>query len=744
MKNKTTNKINKKALFLLCSFLIPLIAAAVIMSSYGSVKGYVNSAYVNPFETEGTISSFFKGNYILYKTLYEKVLGESVSYADIYIRDRDGLLSESDEEYSEEELQAFGRTFDNALKAELENSFFMLLPYFEYYAEDTVSGTSISNTTVNLSNEWNDYFYYLELIYDENGSASILSAKSENSDLLMKNASECVLTKNGLLQNWMQKIGSYRGLDFQRFGAGPKNCRIIYGMTEDAWNQFLSSESSIYYGYNSYGVYQNTYWRYYESGVMNWITLAFCIVGLLALFLPLEGLVRKKFAENRLTNLPLEAVAGILFFLACCTSWLLEKIIYLLDGTAADNIVLFLDVSLSAAGLIAYLLHFVLLYVVFGLAWYLGLSLRPAREKGVKGYIKSNSLIYKIFPFCKRRIIKLYDDLEHIDVTKKAKRTILKIVLLNALVLFFISLLWLGGMTVTIVYSVCLYFGLMFYVNRMQRRYAILLQKIQEISSGNLNVTITEDLGIFEPFKEQLLLIQTGFRNAVEEEVKSQKMKSELITNVSHDLKTPLTAIITYVDLLKDENITEEQRKEYLDTLDRKSLRLKVLIEDLFEVSKATSGNVSLHCVEVDICNLVKQVELEMSDKLEKAGLDVRFELPEEKVICYLDSQKTYRIYENLFQNIAKYSLPGTRVYVQGTRTDNRIIISLKNISAAEITVDASRLTDRFVRGDVSRNTEGSGLGLAIVKSFVELQGGLFVLENDGDLFKAITSFPCK
>ena len=221
-------------------------------------------------------------------------------------------------------------------------------------------------------------------------------------------------------------------------------------------------------------------------------------------------------------------------------------------------------------------------------------------------------------------------------------------------------------------------------------------------------------------------------------------MKSELITNVSHDLKTPLTAIITYVDLLKDDTLTREKQIEYLQTLERKSLRLKVLIEDLFEVSKATSGNVILNYQNVDICNLIKQVELEMSDKLAEAGLDVRMDFPEEKVIVALDSQKTYRIYENLFSNIVKYSLRGTRVYVRGTLTDDYIVISLKNISAAEITVDTAELTERFVRGDASRNTEGSGLGLAIVKSFVELQGGRFLLENDGDLFKAVTSFPRK
>ncbi|MDE6064475.1 MAG: HAMP domain-containing histidine kinase, partial [Lachnospiraceae bacterium] len=388
--------------------------------------------------------------------------------------------------------------------------------------------------------------------------------------------------------------------------------------------------------------------------------------------------------------------------------------------------------------------HMIPLYAIFMSAWYFGLCLQGAREKGIKNYIKENCLIYRIFPFCKRRLVAMYDSLEHIDVTKKAEKTILKIVLINAVILFFISSLWFGGFAITVCYSVLLYFGLKFYVSRLQKRYSILLSKIQEISAGNLNVEIQEDLGLFEPFKEQLLLIQAGFRNAVEEEVKSQKMKSELITNVSHDLKTPLTAIITYVDLLKDDTLSREKQIEYLNTLERKSLRLKVLIEDLFEVSKATSGNVTLNYQNVDICNLIKQVELEMSDKIADAGLDVRMDFPEEKVFVVLDSQKTYRIYENLFSNIVKYSLRGTRVYVRGTLTDDYIVISLKNISAAEITVDTAELTERFVRGDASRNTEGSGLGLAIVKSFVELQGGRFMLENDGDLFKAVTSFPRK
>ena len=238
--------------------------------------------------------------------------------------------------------------------------------------------------------------------------------------------------------------------------------------------------------------------------------------------------------------------------------------------------------------------------------------------------------------------------------------------------------------------------------------------------------------------------IGSGLDAAVENSVKNERMKTELITNVSHDLKTPLTAIITYVKLLQEPGVTQEQRKEYLETLDRKALRLKALIEDLFEVSKANSRNITLDIRDVDIVSMVKQVEFEMEDKLTDAGLEVRMSLPEEKVIVPLDSQKTFRIFENLFGNIAKYALPGTRVYVNGFTAKEDVTIILKNITAQELSVSGEELTERFVRGDTSRNTEGSGLGLAIAKSFTELQSGKFRIELDGDLFKVVLTWKVK
>jgi signal transduction histidine kinase len=340
-------------------------------------------------------------------------------------------------------------------------------------------------------------------------------------------------------------------------------------------------------------------------------------------------------------------------------------------------------------------------------------------------------------------IEKVYCSFDNIDFTDRNNKTILKIVLINALILTVITVLWFYGIVAVVIYSIILFFILRKYFNDLKDKYALLLNATNQMAEGNLNVEVTDDLGVFNPFKKELEKIQDGYQKAVDKEVKSQKMKTELITNMSHDLKTPLTAIITYVDLLKLEK-DEEKRKEYIQILEKKSLRLKVLIEDLFEISKATSQTVILNKMDVDVVNLFKQVKLELDSRFEEAELSFRCTWPEEKLICELDSQKTYRIFENLLVNISKYAMHGTRVYTKVCREDNEAVIQLLNVSAAEITVKAEDLTERFVRGDVSRNTEGSGLGLAIARSFTELQQGTFHLTIEGDMFKVEVRFPLK
>ena len=271
----------------------------------------------------------------------------------------------------------------------------------------------------------------------------------------------------------------------------------------------------------------------------------------------------------------------------------------------------------------------------------------------------------------------------------------------------------------------------------------------KKIADGETDYKIdtTHMLPEFAAHGETLNCIQDSVRVAVAERMKSERMKTELITNVSHDLKTPLTAITTYVELLKKEDITEEERRSYIETLDKKSQRLKILIEDLFEVSKATSNNIVLHPMEVDVVNLLKQVAVEHTERFAAMGLVLRWDVPEEKVIVVLDNQKTFRIFENLFVNIQKYAMPQSRVYVQvqeyGMAPERFVEITIKNMSATELNFDPEEITERFVRGDTSRGTEGSGLGLAIARSFTEAQGGKLSIEVDGDLFKVVIRLKC-
>ncbi|OEH91351.1 sensor histidine kinase [Bacillus solimangrovi] len=230
--------------------------------------------------------------------------------------------------------------------------------------------------------------------------------------------------------------------------------------------------------------------------------------------------------------------------------------------------------------------------------------------------------------------------------------------------------------------------------------------------------------------------LRTGIRTSLTEQAKSERLKTELITNVSHDLRTPLTSIITYTDLLKNQDLSEEERKEYVDILERKSNILKTLIEDLFEVSKMASGNLELQKQKVDLTQLAQQVIGEHQEQIEQSGLEFRVTTPDKPVIANVDGQKMWRVLDNLITNAMKYSLDNTRVYVTLKQENGLAEFIIKNVTKYELGENIDELVERFKRADTSRHTEGSGLGLAIVQSIVDLHGGAMRVELDGDLFK--------
>jgi len=380
------------------------------------------------------------------------------------------------------------------------------------------------------------------------------------------------------------------------------------------------------------------------------------------------------------------------------------------------------------------------LFLLYLVVWYVGGSLGEIFARGFIRYFKEKCILVAVMAFVGRKITKLYKYFRKIDVGDNLRKKVIGLLMINAVFLSLFCCTWFFGIALVIIYSFVLYFIISKYISSVQKDYKGLRQMTQEMAEGNLKFQPGQSFGTFESVKDNLVKIRDSFDNAVQEEVRSHKMKTELITNVSHDLKTPLTAIITYINLMKDKDITDEMRVQYLDTLEKKSLRLKTLIEDLFEVSKANSGNIQLNPHNCDLVNLLKQIFFEMEDKLAERKLITRMNLPDEKVLVFLDGQKTFRIYENLFGNIAKYAMEGTRVYITLTHDEDTVTVTLKNITEAEIYVPVKDLTERFVRGDTSRGrVEGSGLGLAIVRSFTEIQGGRLEIEVDGDLFKVST-----
>ncbi len=592
---------------------------------------------------------------------------------------------------------------------------------------------------------------YLILEYDSYGGISNVDSWSvypiDMGETAYRKAQESIekYKRNALYFNEDNSDGTTGGLD--KYQVEPKDFRCVFVLYEDS--------PFVYYDGHSLSAYRPYENIYMEMGAI-WIVVALAIlIAILALLLPFMKPIGTGW--EKLFCIPFEcvlavaagAVSGLIgMYLAMSYTNIdfLTEHFYeyeTLEFMGLDVSVGILFGFLMAVSVIGWALCFLMEYIV--VASFRQFCCNP------KEYIKERVLGIVLFRFIGRKCRYYYEEISKIDIKEKLHQSIVKIVLGNVIALGVLLLLWLlvvnafnasqfGRFLWALIclgmYAVVLYILLRKYGQKLQHQYKSVVGASHQMAEGNLKITLEEDLGIFEPLGNELQKVQQGFSKAVVEEAKSQNMKTELITNISHDLKTPLTAIITYVDLLKQENISEEERKSYIRTIEQKSQRLKVLIEDLFEVSKVNSGNIKLNLQQVDVVNLLKQIRFEMEEEIQKSNLAFRWNLPEEKILLNLDSQRTYRIFENLLTNMLKYAMPYTRAYVDALLIDNKVVIVFRNVSAAELDFDVQRLSERFVRGDASRNTEGHGLGLAIVKSFVEVQKGTFKIDVDGDLFK--------
>lgn len=683
---------NRHKLAVVLIILTLLMATANITSYYGLYENQMKEEQENSrqamLRSEDFLRQFVQASWVIYLEEDRDVSwgGEGTGYAGMSLED---VIPSTLQEYDE------------------------FYPYLEYVMADgdgDVISQSMAPTGEDLTEgDFSNYTIALNLSYDGNGAADIRVRKGPDRAEI---AREFRRVLNGL------EAGDYWGEMPSEYDIPmPANREFTFAMTEG--NLWTYLEEHFYYADDLLP----------GDGQTHIFGLSL-LVAAAALLYPLV----KSFntGDEKVFRAPLEVVciAAVLVITAVCVNagWMIRRS----DGVAGplDLAVWFLYFAVVywAAG------NLRRIFVLGPIPYFKEYSLLVSQKCGIRKGVKE---AWETMGRWRKRAMDTLLDLKLSDVNN---RMILKVVGLNFVILAVITCFWYYGLILLVIYSAVLFYFLRGYFRDIREKYDRLNIAAAAIANGDLKTEIPADTGLFEPVAESLQKIQEGFGKAVEEEVKSQRMKTELITNVSHDLKTPLTAIITYVDLLKKEEDPGKQ-KEYVEVLEKKSQRLKVLIEDLFEISKAGSGNVKLELMDVDVVNLFKQVKLELEDKIKKADLDFRCSYPEEKLTVRLDSQKTYRIFENLLVNIVKYAMPHTRVFIEILREDDQAVIRMKNISEQELNIQGQELTERFVRGDAARNTEGAGLGLAIVKSFVELQGGEFGIEIDGDLFKTQVRF---
>lgn len=760
-----------------------MLAAAAFLAFYPVLKEQASCYYTDQLKSDRLLQQMYQGNLVLYKNMLERTGQKDVSYADLYLRfeekDITGEEIENNGYAVEEEITAGSLKIilEENLNALLENwkneMWDTLAQSMDYCVIDHKSGEILKNTSreiegLKTKEEGEDYSYYVMMNYDSTGNLAGVSVRDEEADVLLKNAQRVMdgewleynLIKRseyetGYRQEFYlsslsgqeqdplseQTDGSENPPHYKRLSWSvddrPRDMTFIYALTrQQKENMFVRWQNGAASGAYRWEIYT----AYYEAGT----TGIYAAILLVLLILALLMTRNRRYCLHRLPGFRLylePALCGMGCAAGIFAQWAVS-LVYCTNNGFFDDFyqTYFTAMPSHFYPAITIVINMLALALQFGSWYYLATTFGEVFEIGITGYLRERSILIRVggrfVQWVRRRVNRFKEEILHVDLGGRAEKTIQKLLLVNFFILAMACSMWMFGYMAILVYTIILYFLLKKYISNIQEQYRQLFIATRSIADGNLQTEFSDDWGVFESYKQELARIQNGFKAAVDKEVRSQKMKTELITNVSHDLKTPLTAITTYVELLEDEGISPQQRKEYLLVLKRKSERLKFLIEDLFEVSKASSGNITLNPVEVDICNLMRQVYLEYEDKAEEAELIFRFRLPQEKVILRLDSQKTYRVFENLYINIVKYAMPHTRVYVSAEKTQTGISIEMKNTSATELNIAPEELTERFVRGDSSRNTQGSGLGLAIARSFVELQGGRLRVEIDGDLFK--------
>ncbi|MDO5521113.1 MAG: HAMP domain-containing sensor histidine kinase [bacterium] len=743
---------------------IMALITVVFIALYPNVGKNVNKHF-DGYNDQNFFNDLGKTNYALLDQTTEKPNHKELminNYLDL------SKISTSDQELVKSDFTKVIDRYKNNLKDNLLN--------LEYYAVNNESNKTATNNqalasaikNANVQSLTDGYDFYLVYSVNEKGLVNIDYVKGADQEQLENYLNNFVNNREFTVYDYFRKKQTMTVDEWNRYEH--LNEPDINYEEDTQGNVTIWSDSDTSKQFPDYGdrpllkpVKNMTYvyavkenLTYYDSiySMVNYskrnlvemltalsILAAMALMAFITMVLPYRN-ERVMAATRVVLRIPVEILAVLIGFSVVGVVFTVIGVLPFFNSTTVYQELQEIAITGTASDIIIYGVQFICVFLCLTAAVFMIMIIKNMFHIGIIKYLKENCLIIRLIRWNHRKIKGAFRFFTTLDLSKEETKKLVLLLVVHGAITFFLCCIWIFGAFLSIAYNLVIFVILRKRYLEIQKDYSTLSAKTKIIADGNLETSIEEELGIFNPLKEDINHIKDGLKNAVEEEVKSQSLKTELITNVSHDLKTPLTSIITYVDLLKDPALTKEQQGEYIDILDRKSQRLKVLIEDLFEMSKTTTKNIVLNYQNLDLVTLTKEVFVEFQDKLEEVPLMVKNEFQKEHVICYLDSQRTYRILENLYGNLIKYAMPNTRVYVSVAEQEDKGIITVKNISANELNFDGSRLMERFVRGDVSRNTEGSGLGLAIAKGLVEAQGGTMKVEIDGDLFKVIVAFP--
>ena len=532
-------------------------------------------------------------------------------------------------------------------------------------------------------------------------------------------------------------IGDITNADNRRIFEGDafENSNAAYIVHVGANEPTINDDTQFYQRYQVYKMVK----PYTENAITYTVASAAVILILLVYETIAAGHTKEEDGIHLswIDRIPFDVFTFVMILAGCCIcligSELLSSVSYMMFYEASMD---FVEAGLP-------LIAFVILLALVVYVYYISFVVRIKSHTLISNNVIVKAIQFVYYPV-KKVVVEFHDAYCHSSAVWKKVIVGLVCISFVLLLIFFIAVaeagdvffeFFIGALMLAMLYGVWI-------LIKINADTKTLLTAAEKLANGELDYRISEEAlnrlhGPFYEHAKNLNLISEGMKKAIENELKSERMKAELITNVSHDIKTPLTSIINYVDLLSKPH-EEEKTEEYIDVLQRQSQRLKRLTEDVVEASKASSGNIQVHMDVVFIKEIIEQASAEYEERLKEKNLLLITKIPEEKIEVDADGRLLWRVLRNVFSNVSKYSMDGSRVYIDVVEDGENIITTIKNTSKNQLNISEDELMQRFVRGDSSRHTEGSGLGLNIAKSLMDLMQGSFEIQIDGDLFKSI------